>query len=49
MFTKISRDPKLTVSLKSDENTIMGSITDIHTQLREAQALKLNYSTKTKE
>ena len=43
MFTKISRDPKLTVSLKSDENTIMGSITDIHTQLREAQALKLNY------
>ena len=44
MYLKIIKDPKLTVSLKSDENSIMETLTDIHTQLRQAQALKLNYS-----
>jgi biopolymer transport protein ExbD len=44
MYTKIAKDPKLTVSLKSDENSTMKLITDIHTQLRNAQALKLSYS-----
>ena len=44
MYVKISRDPKLTVSLKADENSIMETLTDIHTQLKKAQALKLNYS-----
>ena len=44
MYLKIIKDPKLTVSLKSDENSVMETITDIHTQLRKAQALKLNYS-----
>ena len=44
MYLKITKDPKLTVSLKSDENSIMETLTDIHTQLRKAQALKLNYS-----
>ena len=44
MYSKILRDPKLTVSLKADENSIMETLTDIHTQLKKAQALKLNYS-----
>ncbi len=44
MYTKVSKNPKLTVSLKSDENSTMKLITDIHTQLRNAQALKLSYS-----
>ncbi len=44
MYVKISRDPKLTVSLKADENSIMQTLTDIHTQLKKAQALKLSYS-----
>ena len=44
MYIKISRDPKLTVSLKADENSIMKTLTDIHTQLKKAQALKLSYS-----
>ena len=44
MYLKITKDPKLTVSLKSDENSLMETLTDIHTQLRKAQALKLNYS-----
>ena len=44
MYLKITKDPKLTVSLKADENSMMETLTDIHTQLRRAQALKLNYS-----
>jgi len=48
MYVKISRDPKLTVSLKADENSIMETLTDIHTQLKQAQALKLSYSSMSK-
>ncbi len=41
---------KLTVSLKVDENTKMGVITDIKQALRRANALKINYSSiKTKK
>ena len=49
MYQKISNDPKLTVSLKSDENSLMKTISDIHTELRKAQALKLNYSALTEK
>jgi len=49
MFLKLSRDPKLTVSLRSDEDSRMELISEIHLQLRKAQALKLNYSSLTKE
>ena len=48
MYNKIAKDPKITVSLKSDEKTTMKLITDIHTQLRAARALKLSYSALTK-
>ena len=48
MYNKIAIDPKITVSLKSDEKTTMKLITDIHTQLRTANALKLSYSALTK-
>jgi biopolymer transport protein ExbD len=48
MYNKIAKDPKITVSLKSDEKTTMKLITDIHTQLRKANALKLSYSALTK-
>ena len=44
IYTKVVKDPKVTVSLKSDEKTTMKLITDIHSQLRKANALKLNYS-----
>mgnify|MGYP001391246773 FL=1 len=44
MYTKLTKDPKITVSLKSDENASMQLITKIHTQLREANTLKLSYS-----
>ena len=49
MYSKIARDPRLTVSLKSDEKATMKLITDIHTQLRTANALKLSYSALTKK
>ena len=44
MYEKMVSDPKLTVSLKSDENATMKLITDIHSELRKANALKLSYS-----
>ena len=49
MYSKIVKNPKITVSLKSDEKTTMKLITDIHTQLRTANALKLSYSALTKK
>ena len=36
--------PKMTYSLKIDENTKMGIIVEIKQELREIQALKINYS-----
>jgi hypothetical protein len=38
----------MTVSLKADEKTKMGIITEIKTELRKAEALKINYSAKKK-
>ena len=49
MYAKIAKDPKITVSLKSDEKATMKLITDINTQLRTANALKLSYSALTKK
>ena len=48
MYSKITKDPRLTVSLKSDERATMRLISDIHTNLRKANALKLNYASLTK-
>ena len=48
MVGKMSKDPKLTVSLKSDAKATMKLITEIHNQLRKANALKLSYSALTK-
>ena len=36
----------ITTSLKVDQNTRMGIVTDIKQQLRKANALKINYSTR---
>jgi biopolymer transport protein ExbD len=37
--------PLITTSLKVDQDTKMGIVTDIKQELRQARALKLNYST----
>lgn len=39
---------KMTVSLKVQSETKMGIVTDVKQELRKAQALKLNYSTRKK-
>lgn len=41
--------PYLTTSLKVDEETNMGLVSDIKQELRKAEALKINYTTKTGE
>jgi len=48
MASKIARDPKITVSLKSDQKANMKLISNIHKELRKANALKLSYSALTK-
>ena len=47
MYEKRASDPQLTVSLKADLAARMETISNIHNELRKADALKLNYSTKT--
>ena len=36
----------MTTSIKSDKDTKMGIITDVKQELRKANALKINYSTR---
>jgi biopolymer transport protein ExbD len=47
MYIKRAADPQLTVSIKADKAARMGLISEIHTELRKADALMLNYSSKT--
>lgn len=47
MYDARIQDPQIVVSLKADEKARMGLISGVHNQLRKADALKLNYSTKT--
>jgi biopolymer transport protein ExbD len=44
---EVDRD-KMTVSLKIDKEAKMGIVTDVKLQLREANALKINYSSNQK-
>ena len=46
MYKKIADKPKTTVSLLSDQDASMETITNIHSELRSAYALKLSYSAK---
>ena len=47
MYEKRVTNPQLVISLKADERAKMGLISAIHGELRKADALKLNYSSKT--
>lgn len=42
---KEADQPKMQVSLKIDKDTKMGIVTELKTQLRKAQTLKISYST----
>lgn len=45
MYDKLMEQPKLIVSLRVDEEVQTGIITDIQEELRDANALRINYST----
>ena len=47
IYEKRSSDPQIVISLKADEEAKMEQISEVHEKLRDADALKLNYSTKT--
>ena len=48
MYEKRSADPQITTSVKADRMAEMKLITGIHQELREADALKVNYSAKSR-
>ena len=41
--------PYMTTSIKADNDVTMGIVTDVKTELRKVNALKINYSTKKSE
>ena len=47
IYDKRVADPQIIISLKADEEARMKLVSGIHNELRKADALKLNYSTKT--
>ncbi len=46
MYEEPVENHQLVVFLKADERAKMGLVSDIHTELRKADALKFNYSSK---
>jgi len=46
MYRKLTEQPKLIVSLRVDQTSEMGIVTDVQQELREAGTLRINYSTK---
>jgi biopolymer transport protein ExbD len=46
MYRKLVEQPKLIVSLRVDETSEMGIVTEVQQELREAGTLRINYSTK---
>ncbi|MEX0686153.1 MAG: biopolymer transporter ExbD [Balneolales bacterium] len=45
MYDKLIEEPRLIVSLRVDETSEMGLISDVQQELREAGTLRINYST----
>lgn len=46
MYDKLREEPRLIVSLRVNDEAEFGIVTDIQQELREAGALRINYSTK---
>ncbi|PSQ95888.1 MAG: biopolymer transporter ExbD [Bacteroidetes bacterium SW_9_63_38] len=44
MYNKLQEQPKLIASLKVDEESEMGIVNEVQQELREAGALRINYS-----
>ncbi len=46
MYDKLLEEPRMIVSLRVDEESEMGIVSDVKQELRQAQALRINYSTR---
>jgi len=46
IYERFVNDPRLIVSMKVDQKANFGIVSDIHQELREAGALRVNYSSK---
>jgi len=46
MYDKLLEEPRLIVSLRVDQDSEFGIITDVQQELRQAGTLRINYSTK---
>ena len=46
MYRKLSEEPRLIVSLRVDEESEMGIVTDVQEELRKGGSLRINYSSK---
>lgn len=46
MYDKLQEQPKLIVSLRVDDDSEFGVVTDVQQELREAGTLRINYSTR---
>ncbi|PKD45119.1 ExbD/TolR family protein [Rhodohalobacter barkolensis] len=46
MYDKLMEEPRLIVSLRVDEDSEFGTITDVQQELRHAGTLRINYSTR---
>jgi biopolymer transport protein ExbD len=46
MYRKLEEEPRLIVSLRVDEESEMGVVTDVQQELRKANTLRINYSSK---
>lgn len=46
MYNKLTEQPRLIVSLRVDEDSEMGTVTDVQQELREAGTLRINYSSR---
>ena len=49
MYNKRVEEPRIIVSLKVDETSTMGVVTQVQQELREADALRINYSTRSEQ
>lgn len=46
MYDKLREQPKLIVSLRVDENSEFGLLTDVQKELQQASTFRINYSTR---
>ncbi len=46
MYRKLTGEPRLIVSLRVDQESEMGIVTDIHQELRKGNTLRINYSSR---